>query len=139
MCKVATETKVYRSCGPKKDKTKILHEKKIFLNIVLLAECIPCSPYLGYDKHLSHIFFKLLSTSSLSNYFNKIHVMGFSSNILVTRCSIYFQIDILVHVLLIIPFYCKILINYFSTKRYGLRIHNEFPLFSIVVRKLRSN
>lgn len=138
MCKVATETKVYRSCGPKKDKTKILHEKKIFLNIVLLAECIPCSPYLGYDKHLSHIFFKLLSTSSLSNYFNKIHVMGFSSNILVTQCSIHFQIDILV-LLIIPPFYCKILINYFSTKRYGLRIHNEFPLFSIVVRKLRSN
>lgn len=137
MCKVATETKVYHSCGPKKDKTKILHEKKIFLNIVLLAECIPCSPYLGYDKHLSHIFFKLLSTFSLSNYFNKI--MGFSSNILVTQCSIHFQIDILVHVLLIIPFYCKILINYFSTKRYGLRIHNEFPLFSIVVRKLHSN
>lgn len=46
MCKVATETKVYHSCGPKKDKIKILHEKKIFLNIVLLAECIPCSPYL---------------------------------------------------------------------------------------------
>lgn len=136
MCKVATETKVYHSCGPKKDKTKILHEKKIFLNIVLLAECIPCSPYLGYDKHLSHIFFKLLSTFSLSNYFNKI--MGFSSNILVTHYSIHFQIDILV-LLIIPPFYCKILINYFSTKRYGLRIHNGFPLFSIVVRKLRSN
>lgn len=132
MCKVSTETKVYHSCDPKKDKTKILHEKNLF-NIVLACRMHSMFSIFWLRLTLESYIFQ----TSLNLFFVQLFQQDNGIFFQYIRYTVHFQIDILV--LSIIAFYCKILINYFSWKRYGLRIHDEYPLFSIVGRKLRSN
>lgn len=80
MCKVATETKVYHSCDPKKDKTKILHEKK---------KLFKHSPCLQNASHVLHIWLRLtLESYIFQTSLNFFFVQLFQQD---TRNGIFFQ------------------------------------------------